>query len=177
MEMGCLDPFDSQWRNFHPLGSLLLATSPCEFSRSYNDANSRSNRLHRWCVVSRGLRPLPSWSPMGRLSIVHPHPPPSDEYSAWRSAHVIVTMTLGLAMIVAFCIFEAFFAPYPMIPPKLFQNKVSPHPYIVNNISAFQFSLCSSRLWPGQIFTRFSTFGLWNAKCSSVPLLMKSHVQ
>jgi hypothetical protein len=33
-------------------------------------------------------------------------------------------MTLGLAMIVAFGVYEAF-APYPMIPPKLFQNKVT----------------------------------------------------
>lgn len=44
--------------------------------------------------------------------------------SAWRSAPVIVTMTLGLAMIVVWVVWENF-APYPMIPGYLFKNKVS----------------------------------------------------
>jgi hypothetical protein len=42
MEMGCLDPVDSQRRDFHSLGSILLASSPSKFGRSYQDANSVS---------------------------------------------------------------------------------------------------------------------------------------
>jgi len=44
--------------------------------------------------------------------------------SPWKSAHVIVTMTLGLVMMLAFCVWENF-APYPMIPGYAFKNKVS----------------------------------------------------
>jgi hypothetical protein len=44
--------------------------------------------------------------------------------SPWRSAAVIVTMTLGLLFILIFGFWEAYGAPYPMIPGYIFNNKV-----------------------------------------------------
>jgi len=41
----------------------------------------------------------------------------------WRSAAVIVTMTLGLLFILIFGFWEAYGAPYPMIPGYIFNNK------------------------------------------------------
>jgi hypothetical protein len=43
--------------------------------------------------------------------------------SPWRSVPVITTMTLGLSLILSFCIWEKFTF-YPMLPAILFAQKV-----------------------------------------------------
>lgn len=46
--------------------------------------------------------------------------------------HVIVTMTVGLALIVAFIVWENF-AKYPMIPGYVFRNKVKTISFVSAN--------------------------------------------
>ncbi|KAL1620662.1 hypothetical protein SLS54_006018 [Diplodia seriata] len=40
----------------------------------------------------------------------------------WKSAHVIATLVIGLVLIIAFIVYECFFAPWPMFPGRLKQN-------------------------------------------------------
>lgn len=43
------------------------------------------------------------------------------EYS-WQSVHTLVPFSLGLAFIIAFFVWEVFFAKYPMCPPRIFSR-------------------------------------------------------
>lgn len=70
---------------------------------------------------------------MGRIQLVGPATLfPSGiatNCSPWNSAHVIVTITLGLGLIVVFCFWEVY-TPYPIFPAILFANKVLASPVI-----------------------------------------------
>jgi hypothetical protein len=43
------------------------------------------------------------------------------QYS-WSSAHVLAPFVLGIVSIIAFIVWEAKFAPYPMVPARLFSK-------------------------------------------------------
>ncbi|KAL2839413.1 fungal trichothecene efflux pump [Aspergillus pseudoustus] len=45
----------------------------------------------------------------------------AQQYS-WNSAHVLLPFILGIVSIIAFFVWEAKFAPYPMVPAKLFSK-------------------------------------------------------
>ncbi|KAA8906716.1 putative MFS drug efflux pump [Sphaerosporella brunnea] len=73
------------------------------------------------------------------------------QYS-WKSPHVLVTLILGFTLLVAFCAWEAWGAPYPMFPARL---KQAPRILILTLIITFIsganfFSILM--FWPTQAF-------------------------
>ena len=40
----------------------------------------------------------------------------------WDSAHVLAPLILGIVMIIAFLVWESYYAPYPMFPKRLRQD-------------------------------------------------------
>ena len=73
------------------------------------------------------------------------------QYS-WRSAHVLVPLLLGAALIVAFCVYEALFAPFPMFPARIKQSpRILLLTLIITFISGANF-FSVLLFWPTQAF-------------------------
>ncbi|KAH8666506.1 putative major facilitator superfamily transporter [Xylariales sp. PMI_506] len=74
----------------------------------------------------------------------------------WASAHVLVPMLLGVALIVAFVIWEGWFAPYPMFPRRLNQApSILILTLIITFISGANF-FSILMFWPVQAFNQYS---------------------
>ncbi|KAI9670886.1 MAG: hypothetical protein M1817_003771 [Caeruleum heppii] len=71
---------------------------------------------------------------------------------AWTSAHTLVPMILGGVFIIGFCIWEAYFAKYPMLPARLKQDpRILALTMIITFISGANF-FSILMFWPTQAF-------------------------
>jgi hypothetical protein len=70
----------------------------------------------------------------------------------WDSAHVLVPLILGLALIIAFCFWEAYWAKYPMFPARLKQApRILALTLVITFISGANF-FSIIMFWPTQAF-------------------------
>lgn len=71
---------------------------------------------------------------------------------AWTSAHVLVPLLLGAALIVAFVVWEGWFAPHPMFPKRINQSpRVLVLTLVITCISGANF-ISLIAFWPTQAF-------------------------
>ncbi|KAF4340743.1 major facilitator superfamily transporter [Fusarium beomiforme] len=71
---------------------------------------------------------------------------------SWKSVHVLVPLLLGAALVIAFLIWESFFAPYPMFPRRINQApRILILTLIITFISGANF-FSILMFWPTQAF-------------------------
>ncbi|KAF4446727.1 putative MFS drug efflux pump [Fusarium austroafricanum] len=74
---------------------------------------------------------------------------------SWTSAHVLVPLLLGAALMVVFLIWESFFAPYPMFPRRINQApRILTLTLIITFISGANF-FSILMFWPTQAFNMY----------------------
>lgn len=71
---------------------------------------------------------------------------------AWKSAHVLVPLILGIFLLIAFCVWESKFAKFPMFPSRLKQDpRILALTLVITFVSGANF-FSILMFWPSQAF-------------------------
>lgn len=97
-----------------------------------------------------------------------------QQYS-WGSAHVLAPFIIGVVLIIAFFVWEMAFAPYPMVPRKLFSKtkRTMSLILVITFLSGANYFVLLL-FWPTQVF---NLYGESNIDCWTVGKTLTSHLQ